>query len=55
MKTYTEKRFYEWYEDEVAVTIRFQSGSYGGGSEVLVVYESENIQSDKSERSLPGR
>lgn len=37
MKTYTEKRFFEWHEDEVSVTIRNKSGSYGGGSEVFVV------------------
>lgn len=36
-RTYTEKRFFKWYEDEVSVTLRNKSGSYGGGSEVLVV------------------
>ena len=36
-KTLTEKRFFEWYEDDVAVTLRNHSGSYGGGSEVLVI------------------
>ena len=30
-KTYTEKRFFEWHEDEVSVTLRNKSGSYGGG------------------------
>ena len=35
--TYTEKRFFEWHEDEVSVTLREKSGSYGGGSEVFVV------------------
>ena len=35
--TLTEKRFFEWHEDEVAVTLRGSSGSYGGGSEVLVI------------------
>ena len=34
--TLTEKRFFEWHEDEVSVTIRNKSGSYGG-SEVLVI------------------
>lgn len=29
--TVTEKRFYEWYEDDVSVTLRHRSGSYGGG------------------------
>ena len=37
MKTYTEKRFFEWHEDNVSVTLRNKSGSYGGGSEVFVV------------------
>ena len=36
-KTLTEKRFFEWHEDDVSVTLRNRGGSYGGGSEVLVV------------------
>lgn len=36
-KTLTEKRFFEWYEDDRSVTLRNNSGSYGGGSEVLIV------------------
>lgn len=36
MKTLTEKRFFHWVEDEISVTLRNRSGSYGG-SEVLVV------------------
>lgn len=35
--TYAEKRFFEWHEDEISVTLRNKPGSYGGGSEVLVV------------------
>lgn len=35
--TLTEKRFFEWHEDDKSVTLRNKSGSYGGGSEVLVV------------------
>jgi DNA (cytosine-5)-methyltransferase 1 len=35
--TLTEKRFFKWEQDDVAVTLRNKSGSYGGGSEVLVV------------------
>lgn len=35
--TLTEKRFFEWHEDDVAVTLRNRGGSYGGGSEVLVI------------------
>lgn len=31
MKTLTEKRFFEWQEDEISVTLRNKSGSYGGG------------------------
>ena len=36
-KTFTEKRFFEWHKDDISVTLREKSGSYGGGSEVLVV------------------
>lgn len=39
MITYTEKRFFEWHEDDVSVTLRNKSGSYGGGSEVFAVTE----------------
>ena len=28
-KTLTEKRFFEWHEDDVAVTLRNKGGSYG--------------------------
>ena len=31
MKTYTEKRFFEWHEDDISVTLRNKGGSYGGG------------------------
>lgn len=37
MVTFTEKRFFEWHEDDVSVTLRNRGGSYGGGSEVLAV------------------
>ena len=37
IRTYAEKRFFKWQEDEVSVSLRAQSGSYGGGSEVLVI------------------
>lgn len=33
---YSEKRFFEWHEDEKCVSLRAASGSYGGGSETLV-------------------
>ena len=42
-KTLTEKRFFEWHEDEVAVTLRNKGGSYGGGSEVLVIYSTKTL------------
>ena len=29
--TLTEKRFFEWHEDDKSVTLRGSSGSYGGG------------------------
>ena len=35
--TLTEKRFFKWVEDDISVTLRSKSGSYGGGSEVLVI------------------
>lgn len=38
----TEKRFFKWCEDEIAVTLRNRSGSYGGGSEVLVIEDTDN-------------
>ena len=51
-KTYTEKRFFEWHEDDVSVNIRAMSGSYGGGSEVLVVDgETEGRDNATSERN----
>lgn len=37
MVTYSEKRFFEWHEDDRSVSLRAKSGSYGGGSEVLVI------------------
>ena len=36
---YAEKRFFDLEEDDRSVTIRNKGGSYGGGSEVLVVEE----------------
>lgn len=30
MKTLTEKRFFEWHEDDISVTLRNNGGSYGG-------------------------
>ena len=39
VRTLTEKRFFEWHEDDIAVTLRYKGGSYGCGSEVLVIEE----------------
>lgn len=46
-RTLTEKRFFEWHEDNVAVTLRNKGGSYGNGSEVLVICSTNKL----SERS----
>lgn len=48
-KTLTEKRFFEWHEDDKSVTLRNRGGSYGGGSEVLVICYTKT----KSERYVP--
>lgn len=46
--TFSEKRFFEWHKDDLAVTIRNKGGSYGGGSEVLIVYdESDGCNDDE--------
>ena len=29
-RTLTEKRFFEWHEDDISVTLRNKGGSYGG-------------------------
>lgn len=42
--TYTEKRFFEWYEDDVSVTLRNSGASYGGG-EVRSTYCSRVVGS----------
>jgi len=39
MKCYSEVRFFKWQENDKSVSLRAKSGSYGGGSEVLVVSE----------------
>ena len=33
---FTEKRYFHWEQDEKSVSLRARSGSYSGGSEVLV-------------------
>ena len=39
--TLTEKRFFEWHEDDVSVTLRNRGGSYGGerGTRYLLYQE----------------
>ena len=54
--TLTEKRFFEWHEDDISVTIRNAGASYGGGSEVLVIErkeEYESVQPNQPERRIP--
>ena len=48
MTTLTEKRFFEWHEDDKSVTLRNKGGSYGG-SEVLVICSMPT----ESERCVP--
>lgn len=39
--TLTEKRFFEWHEDNVSVTLRNKGGSYGGVRSVdYLLYQS---------------
>lgn len=51
MICYAEKRFFEWYEDDLSVSLRASGGSYGGGSEALIVtsygLDSYNQQMDE--------
>lgn len=37
--TYSEKRFFEWHEDDKSVNIRASGASYGGGAKCLSVPE----------------
>ena len=39
---FAEKRFFKWELDDVSVSLRNRSGSYGGGSEVLVIQNAED-------------
>ena len=49
---YAEKRFFEWHEDEVSVSLRNHSGSYGGGSEVFIVRKSAEASPTMTTRGL---
>ena len=51
--TFTEKRFFQWYRDDVSVCQRARGGSYGGGSEVLIV--SADYISDDPTPKVGGR
>ena len=56
IKCYAEKRFFEWHEDTKSVSIRAVSGSYGGGSEVLILESNQNhatIRDDDVSPCLP--
>ena len=45
MKTLTEKRFFEWHEDDVSVTLRNKGGSYGGVGSTCHLYYSDTVGS----------
>lgn len=38
-QTLTEKKFFEWHEDDVSVTLRNSGGSYGGRSVSHLLYQ----------------
>ena len=44
--TLTEKRFFKWYVDDISVSLRAKSGSYGGGSEVFIIEEKDGREAD---------
>ena len=50
MKTLTEKRFFEWHEDKISVTLRNKGGSYGGGSEVIIICDSSRLLQPEPDR-----
>lgn len=52
-RTFTEKRFFEWHEDDISVTLREKSGSYGGGSETFMVNGMEDNQKTIVRRLTP--
>jgi len=43
--TLTEKRFFKWYVDDIAVSLRAKSGSYGGQRGVSYYIRSDTIGS----------
>ena len=54
-KTYSEKRFFEWSEDEVSVTLRNKGGSYGGGSECFAMQAIGEYKKSDSASALKQR
>ena len=52
--TLTEKRFFEWHEDDKSVTLRNKGGSYGGGSEVLIVCSTRKPSEPYVQRTTNG-
>ena len=52
-KSFTEVRFFKWQEDEVSVSLRARSGSYGGGSEVVVIESNQNHATIKDTEVCP--
>lgn len=53
--TLTEKRFFEWHEDDRSVTLRNHGGSYGGGSEVLIITSSPVIIPGEASENYIGK
>ena len=52
-KAYAEKRFFEWHEDELAVSLRAKSGSYGGAARCLCLNRIKTTQEQKTQKSAP--
>lgn len=48
--TLTEKRFFEWHEDDISVTLRNKSGSYGGSEVLVICKRCRFVQSDSDGR-----
>lgn len=55
MVTMTEKRFFDWHEDDISVTLRNRGGSYGGGSEVFVMQGFGDYKHDEVGSALKQR
>ena len=51
--TLTEKRFFKWCVDDISVSLRAKSGSYGGGSEVIVIESNQNHATIKDTETCP--